>query len=170
MDHRPKKEGVGTISSYGKIALVSPTGPLFLHATISSRANPAPFRARGASFCYTGKMHEFALAHHLLGIILPKVPEETKVTRIDLAIGVLAGVSLPSLEFGFEVASEGTPAQGAKLSVRTVGLSCRCKTCALTYAPDTIADPASWCCPSCGEGLGEILTGREMEIEQIEVE
>lgn len=115
-------------------------------------------------------MHEFALAHHLLGIILPKVPEQTRVTRIDLAIGVLAGVSLPSLEFGFEVASQGTPAQGAKLSVRTVGLECRCRTCSFSYTPDSLSDPASWCCPSCGDGLGEVLAGREMEIEQIEVE
>lgn len=88
------------------------------------------------------------------------------MTRVNLRIGVLAGVAVPSLEFGFEAASQGTPAEGAELCITHVGLQCRCRSCQTVYE----GSPNQLGCPHCDSGLGEIVTGREMQIDSIEVE
>ncbi|HEY9765148.1 MAG TPA: hydrogenase maturation nickel metallochaperone HypA [Chroococcales cyanobacterium] len=119
-------------------------------------------------------MHEFALAQSLISAILPKVPAGARVTKINLSIGVLAGIALSSLEFGLEVASRGTPAERAELSVKTIPLSCLCRDCGKEYSLNlggTLANEGdAYHCPHCRAGLGEIFSGREMTIDSIEIE
>ncbi|HBN09335.1 MAG TPA: hypothetical protein DD435_12040 [Cyanobacteria bacterium UBA8530] len=119
-------------------------------------------------------MHEFALAQSLISAILPKVPAGARVARINLSIGVLAGIAVSSLEFGLEVASKGTPAEKAELSVKTVPLSCLCRDCGKEYSVNLGGSRANesdaYRCPHCRAGLGEIFSGREMTIDSIEIE
>ncbi|MEW6324874.1 MAG: hydrogenase maturation nickel metallochaperone HypA [Nitrospirota bacterium] len=67
-------------------------------------------------------MHEFALARQLVRVVQRRLPPggPRRVTAITLRLGELTGVTPDSLRLGFEQASAGTPAEGARLDVETV--------------------------------------------------
>ena len=74
---------------------------------------------------------------------------------------------MPSaLAFGFELASMGTPLEGAKLGVRQVPVRARCRACGQEVEPET------WplACPTCASFELAISGGEELRVEAIEIE
>jgi len=69
-------------------------------------------------------MHEMSIAKNLLGVIEQYAPANggARVKVARLRIGELAGVVPESLRFCFQVISEGTVAEGAKLVIETTPL------------------------------------------------
>jgi hydrogenase nickel incorporation protein HypA/HybF len=92
--------------------------------------------------------------------------QATKVHRIVLKIGAIAGVDPESLRFAHEVVVSGTIAEASILEIIPVPLRCRCRDCSLDFEaePGPIA-----LCPRCAKPSGEILQGREMELSQLEL-
>jgi hydrogenase nickel incorporation protein HypA/HybF len=70
-----------------------------------------------------------------------------------------------ALEFGFEIARQGTPAEAAALEIEIVPLKTRCPQCGLTDHP---VDDFGFVCAACGSPV-EIISGREMQVEYLEL-
>ena len=113
-------------------------------------------------------MHEMSLAEGILKIALEYAEENEaqKVEEIGLIIGEMSGVVIDSLEFGFKMLAKGTIAEGAKLKVKEVPLRGRCAKC----GEEMHVEHYDFWCPKCGDGVLEIVSGREMQVEYLEVE
>jgi hydrogenase nickel incorporation protein HypA/HybF len=113
-------------------------------------------------------MHEMGIALQIVEIATASLPEnlgDARVTAVNLKIGKLAAVVPESLRFCFDVAVKDTLLTGAKLVIEEVPVVARCKDCNAEW---TIDEPV-FICKTCQSGSLEILSGRELDIESIEV-
>jgi hydrogenase nickel incorporation protein HypA/HybF len=113
-------------------------------------------------------MHEMGIALQIVEIASASLPADlgqARVVALHLKIGKLAAVVPESLRFCFDVAVQDTPLAGAKLVIEEVPVVASCKDC---KARLTIDEPI-FICKTCQSGSLEILSGRELDIESIEV-
>ncbi len=113
-------------------------------------------------------MHEYSVTEELLQLVLERAREAgaKRVVGAHLVVGELTGLVDESLRFYFEILSEGTEAEKATLSILRVPAKARCGHCENEFQPG----PADWACPSCGGGLKEIVGGRELYLESIDID
>ena len=114
-------------------------------------------------------MHEMGIALQIVEIATASLPAdlgEARVARVNLKVGKLAAVVPESLRFCFDVAVKDTPLAGANLAIEEIPVVARCKDCNAQW---TIDEPV-FICKTCESGSLEILSGRELDIESIEVE
>jgi len=71
-----------------------------------------------------------------------------------------------AMQMAFEAMRTDTPAAGAELEIETVPLTARCGGCGWTGE----IEPYKFLCPACSSMQMEILTGRELYIDSLEVE
>jgi hydrogenase nickel incorporation protein HypA/HybF len=111
-------------------------------------------------------MHEMTLAASLVELVEEQARANglSRVDKVWLTLGALAGVQEDALSFGFEVACHGTCADGAALCVEHVAAVARCGQCATTTDLST-RTPA---CPSCGAERWELTGGRELRLTALE--
>jgi len=113
-------------------------------------------------------MHEFAIAQGLLKIVeceaLPYAG--AKVLRIKLRVGKMSGVMPDALKFAFEVISQGGVAMDACLEIEEIPLRVRCHHCGGIFAVDV----PFMICSHCQSTDVEMISGRELEIESMEIE
>lgn len=109
-------------------------------------------------------MHELTIVESILDILKEQI--KGKVTSIKLRIGEMSGVVPEALRFSFQIASEGTIAHGATLDIEHVPLTARCNDC---YEIFHIKD-YSFECSRCGGNNFKIVGGRELMIEEVEIE
>ena len=113
-------------------------------------------------------MHEMGIALQIIEIATDSIPADAgdvRVEKINLKIGKLAAVVPDSLRFCFDVAIKDTPLDGAELVIQELPVMARCKDCDTHW---TIDSPA-FTCENCNSGSLEILSGRELDIESIEI-
>jgi hydrogenase nickel incorporation protein HypA/HybF len=114
-------------------------------------------------------MHEMGIAIQIVEIATASLPAdlgEARVAAVNLKIGKMAAVVPDSLRFCFEAAVKDTPLAGAELAIQEVPVVVRCKDCNTRW---TIDEPV-FICQTCESGSLEIISGRELDIESIEVE
>jgi hydrogenase nickel incorporation protein HypA/HybF len=114
------------------------------------------------------QMHEMGIALQIVEIATTSLPAdlgEARVAAVNLKIGKLAAVVPESLRFCFDVAVKDTPLAGAKLVIDEVPVVASCNDCNARW---TIDEPV-FICKICQSGSLEILSGRELDIESIEV-
>ena len=113
-------------------------------------------------------MHEMGIAMEIVEIVQNSIPagqERARVARVNLKIGKLTALVPDSLRFCFEVAARETRAAGAELAIEEIPVTARCQTCAHDW---TLEKPV-FVCPACQGTEVRMLTGREMDIESIEL-
>ena len=113
-------------------------------------------------------MHEMGIAMQIIEIATASIPPDegaVKVARVNLKVGKLAAVVADSLRFCFEIAAKETPLEGAELGIEEIPVVARCKAC---HSEWTIEGPA-FSCQQCGSGKIDVLSGRELNIESIEI-
>lgn len=113
-------------------------------------------------------MHEYAVTQSMLKIAIDEAKrvEASKILEIRLVIGDLSTIVDDSVQMYFDIMSEGTLAQGAKLVFKRVKAEFRCKNCGEVF----VKPPKGFDCPKCG-GLGTPTDkGKEFYIESLEVE
>lgn len=113
-------------------------------------------------------MHEMGIAAEIERIVIQSIPADVanpKVVRVNLRVGRLAAVVPQSLKFCFDIVTKNGPAEGAELHIEEIGVSARCDGCGHQWE---IVEPA-FQCPACGGGSIEMLSGRELDIESIEL-
>lgn len=113
-------------------------------------------------------MHELAVAQGLLEIIEAEARpyKGARVTRVMLRIGKLSTVVPEALRFAFEVVTKGGIAEGAILQIEEVPTKIHCHVCQETF----ITEDPFLICPKCGGCDCELVSGRELEIEAMEID
>jgi hydrogenase nickel incorporation protein HypA/HybF len=111
-------------------------------------------------------MHELSIAEGIISTIEQHLGGKKILTRINLSIGPLAGVSAESLEFWFsEIAKDkgfGTPV----LEIKKTKASAECAQCKTTYEVRSFYSG----CPQCGNFERTVNSGYECVIDSIEME
>lgn len=112
-------------------------------------------------------MHELGLMTGIMDAVLQTAQNAgaDKVTEIKLTVGEMTEVVEEALVFAFEALSEGTMCEGAKLDLTIVHPRSRCLECGAEYDHDRFHVR----CPECDSPFTELLQGREMQIDSIEI-
>ncbi len=111
-------------------------------------------------------MHEMAIAQGILDIALNAAQGQGAIKRIKLKIGEMAGVVPESLHFCFESVAAQTAATGAELEIELVPLKAVCGSCKNEFA----VQEYRFVCPECRAITVDIVSGRELAVEHLEVE
>lgn len=91
----------------------------------------------------------------------------TAVLGITLEVGEMTEAIPDALQFAFEVLQESNPLlAGAELHINMVKPRSRCFECDAEYDHDRF----HMLCPECGSAFTQLLQGKELRIESMEVD
>jgi hydrogenase nickel incorporation protein HypA/HybF len=112
-------------------------------------------------------MHEQSIVESLLALALKKAAEEkaSKILRIYLIVGELSGVVEESVNFYFSFICKDTIAAQASLFFMRTPARLRCRNCNTVFCPEKL----DFHCPDCKQEKVEIIGGRELYIDSMEV-
>ncbi len=113
-------------------------------------------------------MHELSITQSVVDLAVQKAREAgaSRITNLSMVVGELTGVVEDCVRFYFDFIAEGTIAQGSTITFRAVPAQARCRECGASYA----CGEAGWSCPECSSPSAEIVGGRELFLESIEVD
>ena len=113
-------------------------------------------------------MHELAVTEGILNIAMQHASRAgaVRVTGLNLVIGQLASIVDDSVQFYWDMISEGTICAGAKLHFERRPATLKCLDCNHAYA----LDGALTDCPNCHSVRIKVITGEEFFVESIEIE
>ena len=112
-------------------------------------------------------MHELGIAQNILEIVQQAVPEgqSAAVRVIRVRVGPLSGVVPDSLEFCFQAIVHETEMQGARLAIEQLPAAINCRKCSYRFETNDL----EFYCQSCGSSDLEFLSGKELEVVDIEL-
>jgi hydrogenase nickel incorporation protein HypA/HybF len=108
-------------------------------------------------------MHELSIAESIVDAVCEKAAGRT-VHRVTVRIGALTAVVPDAMRFCFDLACEGTVADGARLEIEHRAGVARCRSC---DAEVELADLILLC--PCGSADLAVTAGRELQIVSMEV-
>jgi hydrogenase nickel incorporation protein HypA/HybF len=113
-------------------------------------------------------MHELSIVETMVSMVLEKAKAANarKVTRVYLVIGELSGVLNEAVELYFSMLTKDTIAAGAELFFMRPPTQVRCRNCQTVYSPVNLKIS----CPNCKEQKIEIISGRELFIDSLDLE
>ncbi|HSA97060.1 MAG TPA: hydrogenase maturation nickel metallochaperone HypA [Acidobacteriota bacterium] len=113
-------------------------------------------------------MHELSLIASLFEVLEAEAGRHraVRVTAVVLKVGVLSGAVPDLLESAFAVYKKGTLAEAARLEIVAVPVRLHCPDC----GGETVREDADFSCAGCGSRRIEIIEGREIIVEKIELE
>lgn len=113
-------------------------------------------------------MHEYGIAQNIIQLVLDeaKKARARKVKSVALKVGELAGVLPDSLSFCFDYLARSTIAEDATLTIETVPVRGRCARCDRVF----LIEHSRYQCGRCGNSRIELVSGRELQIDRLEIE
>lgn len=113
-------------------------------------------------------MHEMSIVTSILQIARDHADEAGAevIEQIEIEVGSLAGIEIPSLEFCFQAARAQTVGEQAELVIHRIEGRGLCPACGRESAMDFYTAV----CPACGDGVLQVLQGRELRVVSIRVE
>jgi hydrogenase nickel incorporation protein HypA/HybF len=117
-------------------------------------------------------MHELAIAQNLLEIIREEMKkhEKTRLITVKVKHGRLSSVVPEALEMAFTSMTMDTSLADAALVMESVPLTLKCHSCGKEFSPEN-ASHIFIPCTHCGEEVGhEVVSGKELFIEYLELE
>lgn len=87
------------------------------------------------------------------------------IIRIKLVVGELTGIEKDAVIFYFGFIAKDTIANGASLEFEYTKAQLRCRDCDIIFPRDTL----KFNCPECNKKVVEIVGGRELYIESMEI-
>jgi hydrogenase nickel incorporation protein HypA/HybF len=108
-------------------------------------------------------VHELALTESVVEAVAERLPG-AKVTCVRLDIGALSGVVADSVLFCFDLVTEGTNLEGARLEISHTPGRGKCRSCGAEFEPGG----ALLLCP-CGSADVAVLSGQEFTIASVQV-
>lgn len=114
-------------------------------------------------------MHELPITQSILEIALrhAESANAVKVTDLYLVIGELSSVIDDSVQFHWEILSQGTIAEGSRLHFERIPAKLTCLDCGNDYKLD---DGALTACPQCNGFKIKVIEGEEFRLDSIEIE
>jgi hydrogenase nickel incorporation protein HypA/HybF len=89
-----------------------------------------------------------------------------RVESIGVRIGNASGVMADALLSAFDIVKLGTISEGAELIIEGIPLGGECRSCGGEFTTD---EPFILQCPECGSADFDMVSGRELDITEIEV-
>jgi hydrogenase nickel incorporation protein HypA/HybF len=113
-------------------------------------------------------MHEQSIVESLLALALKNAAkaDARRIAAITLVVGDYTGIEEDAVNFYFGFLSKDTIAAGAKIKYTHVPGQLRCRDCDLLFP----LQKHQYQCPECEGKRVEIVGGRELYIETMEVE
>jgi hydrogenase nickel incorporation protein HypA/HybF len=113
-------------------------------------------------------VHELSLVASVFDVLEEKAREHgaSRVTAVVLRVGRMSGVVPDLLESAFDSFRKGTLAEGARLEIVIVPVKLRCPDC----GGASVREDTDFSCAACGSRRVEIVEGREIVVEKIELE
>jgi hydrogenase nickel incorporation protein HypA/HybF len=113
-------------------------------------------------------MHEQSIVQSLLGLALENARKANarKILSINLVVGDYTGVEQDAVNFYFGFLSKDTMAAGAEIHYTRVAGQLRCRDCDILFP----IQKRNYRCPECEGRRVEIVGGRELYIESMQVE
>ncbi|MGV0792570.1 hydrogenase maturation nickel metallochaperone HypA/HybF [Mycolicibacterium sp. XJ1819] len=109
-------------------------------------------------------MHEMAITQSVVDAVCEHAAGR-RVHSVRVEVGTLCAVVPDAMRFCFELATEGTVADGARLDLAVQPATAHCRSCGTAFA---LPDPILLC--PCGSADVEVLSGRELKILSMEVD
>jgi hydrogenase nickel incorporation protein HypA/HybF len=112
-------------------------------------------------------MHELSVTESMLAVVLKhaETNKATQVTRINMVLGEMSSIMEESVRFYFEILGKDTIAEGAELNFQRTKLMARCGGCGKEFEVVEF----DFRCPDCDANKTEIISGREFQVESIEI-
>ncbi len=113
-------------------------------------------------------MHELSIAQSIVELVEKEATAAgaSKIIKVELDIGSMAGVELGALEFAWEVVIRDTIVENAVLQINNIPARAKCKECDNVFDTDNFFTP----CPSCGCFSYDIFQGKELLVKAINIE
>jgi hydrogenase nickel incorporation protein HypA/HybF len=113
-------------------------------------------------------MHEQSVVESLLALAIENAEraEARKILKIHLVVGELSGVVDEAVEFYFNFLSRDTIAAQASLCFEHISTQLRCRKCGTVFQPERV----DMQCPECKDRQVDIIAGRELYMDSLEVE
>lgn len=112
-------------------------------------------------------MHELSVVESMVGVVLRHagMNRAEKVTKINLVLGEVSTVMEDPVRFYFDMISKDTVAEGAELVFKRTPLMARCNECGNEFKVVEF----DFTCPECKGLETEVVSGREFQVESIEI-
>ncbi|MFH0952816.1 MAG: hydrogenase maturation nickel metallochaperone HypA [Verrucomicrobiota bacterium] len=115
-------------------------------------------------------MHEFSICEGLVGAVLEEMSRHGapagSLRRARVVVGGMHQILPENLTTAYEVLTRDTVAAGSELELRVLPITARCRPCGWT---GEIRQPL-FLCGTCNSGDIELVTGRELYLENLEIE
>ena len=114
-------------------------------------------------------MHEFSICESIVKAALDEINSrgiKGRLVAVRVVAGEMHNIVPDCLTLAYEALAKGTAAEGARLDVRTVPVSVECRRCG---RQDGIKMPF-FRCRHCGSVDVDVRAGRELYLENLEIE
>jgi hydrogenase nickel incorporation protein HypA/HybF len=113
-------------------------------------------------------MHELSVTQSVLEIALRHARQGNArhITDLYLVIGELASIVDDSVQFYWDMISQDTIAEGARLHFKRLPAEMQCMICAERFHPGR----ENFACPVCGSNGAKIVAGEEFYMESIGID
>lgn len=113
-------------------------------------------------------MHELSIVESLLTVVLENAEKAraARVLTIRVVVGDLSGVVDDYMSLYFNFLSEKTIAAGARIEFTHRPARLRCRACNAVFSPEKL----DFHCPDCDGQQVDVIGGRELYVDSLEVE
>jgi len=114
-------------------------------------------------------MHELSVCRNILSTVLnyhKQHHSNSPIKSIQLQIGVLSHLDIPSLRFNFSVIARNTAAENAILDINLVEAKAKCQRCKTVFNLEQYYES----CPNCQKHDKVIVQGEDMMITSMEIQ
>lgn len=108
-------------------------------------------------------MHELAITQCIVDVACERADGRT-VSSVRVRVGRLCAVVPDSMQFCFDLVTEGTVMEGARLDIDEEDGRALCRTCGIEFV---LVDPILLC--RCGSADVDVLAGRDLRILSMEM-
>ncbi len=112
-------------------------------------------------------MHEMSIVQNIVEIVNQEMDRHglERLKAIHLAVGRMTAIVPEQMTLCFEILTENTRLAGTALNIKMVPLTYRCLNCDHEFTSEGI----TFTCPSCSRENPELIFGRELKVEFLEV-
>lgn len=113
-------------------------------------------------------MHELSVTQSLLDLAVQHANNAgaVRIKELNLVIGELSSIVDDSVQFYWDMLTQGTIAQGSVLNFRRIPATLRCNACGHEFPMDR----ERFTCPACASKKVVVAGGEEFFLESIDVD